>query len=126
MKGFIETVSERMESKMKGLENRFLFRMVFVVSCLLHICYILLSNNYEGFWYSGCWNGWCYCFIPTIRDSCHPGIADALGDAFEMHAHEVHAHEVHAYEVHAYEVHKRLLLEKALYSGTWHLNYPEA
>jgi hypothetical protein len=39
-----------------------------------------------------------------------PGIADALGDAFEMHAHEIHAykvhsHKVHAHEVHAYEVH---------------------
>src|ERR1700733_4340533 len=60
-----------MKPKMKDLENRFLFRMVFVVS--VHICYILLSNNYEGFWYGGCWNGWCYCFIPTIRDSCRPG-----------------------------------------------------
>ena len=62
MKSFIETVSAQisvltanmntnnanMESRLDKFENRFLFRMLFAVSGLLRICYILPSNNHEG------------------------------------------------------------------------------
>jgi peptidoglycan hydrolase CwlO-like protein len=55
MKSFIETVSAQisvlnanMDSRLDKFENRFLFRMLFAVSSLPRICYILLSNNYEG------------------------------------------------------------------------------
>jgi hypothetical protein len=54
MKSFIETVSAQistlnanMDSRLDKFENRFLFRMLFAVSGL-RICYILLSNYYEG------------------------------------------------------------------------------
>jgi uncharacterized phage infection (PIP) family protein YhgE len=55
MKSLVETVSAQisvltsnMESRLDKFENRFLFRMLFAVSGLLRICYILSSNNYEG------------------------------------------------------------------------------
>jgi hypothetical protein len=44
--------------------------------------------------------------VPRLAEFFAPqGIADALGDAFEMHAHEIHVYKVHSHEVHAYEVH---------------------
>jgi hypothetical protein len=49
---------------------------------------------------------------PPLDNHCTPfvdyrilGIADALSDAFEMHAHKIHTYKVHSYEVHSYEVH---------------------
>jgi hypothetical protein len=62
MRSFAETVSAqmsvlntdmasrdaKMDSRVGKFEDRFLFRMLFAVSGLLRICYILLSNNCEG------------------------------------------------------------------------------
>jgi uncharacterized phage infection (PIP) family protein YhgE len=43
----MELRTVNMDSRLDKFENRFLFRMLFAVSGL-RICYILLSNNYEG------------------------------------------------------------------------------
>jgi peptidoglycan hydrolase CwlO-like protein len=60
MKSFIETVSAQISvlnanihSRLDKFENRFLFRMLFAVSSLLRIYYILFSNNYEDIWCNG-------------------------------------------------------------------------
>jgi chromosome segregation ATPase len=44
----MNTNNANMESRLDKFENRFLFRMLFAVSGLLRICYILPPNNYKG------------------------------------------------------------------------------
>jgi hypothetical protein len=54
----MKTNNASMESRLDKLENRLLFGMPFAVRGLLRVCYILLSNNYEGVWCGDSWGGW--------------------------------------------------------------------
>jgi hypothetical protein len=84
MKSFMETVSTQISvlnasinSRLDKFENRLLFRMLFAVSSLLRICYILLSNNYEGIQFGDSWSEWNRrCCIRTIPGSCYPDSDD--------------------------------------------------
>jgi hypothetical protein len=68
----ISVLSTTLESRLDKFENRFLFQILFIVSCH-QVHYMLVSNNYTGFWCDNSGSGQHHYFCShAIPGSYHP------------------------------------------------------